>query len=559
MKTDKDAARLPKKHINKFLGPDFRALFEAAPACYLVLQTDFIIVAVSDAYLRATMTKRDGILGRGLFEVFPDNPDDPNATGVFNLNASLQRVLKNRVADTMAIQKYDIRRPEAEGGGFEERYWSPINSPVFNQNQEIVYIVHRVEDVTEFVRLKQLGVEQHKAKEELQLRVEKMETELLLHMQSLQAANKRLLDNEIFLDSIIENLPSMIFVKDAKELRFKLFNKAGQQLLGYTQADLAGKNDYDFFPKEQADFFVNNDRKVLQDGVLLDIPEEPIQTRDHGARFLHTKKIPIFDSNGKPSYLLGISEDITERKAAEEEIRALNVNLQQKIRELESVNKELESFSYSVSHDLRAPLRAIDGFSKEILETCSDRLDAQGQEHLRRVRAASQRMGQLIDDLLKLAHITRVEVRRSEIDLSKIAEEIFSEQQRREPKGRIETSVRPDLRVVADPSLMRVALDNLLGNARKFTSRCPAPRIEFGSLQQNAETVFFVRDNGAGFDMAYANKLFGAFQRLHAASEFEGTGIGLATVQRIIRRHGGHIWAQAQVNSGATFFFTLPS
>lgn len=549
-------SRMNKK--SSFLAPDFRALFESAPASYLVLRTDFIIVAVSDAYLQATMTKREEILGRGLFEVFPDNPNDPAATGVFNLNASLQRVLKNRAADAMAVQKYDIRRPEAEGGGFEERHWSPVNSPVFGENNEIIYILHRVEDVTEFVRLKQLGAEQHKVKEELQSRVEKMEMELLLRMQGLQTANKRLRDSEIFLDSIIDNLPSMIFVKDAKELRFILLNKAGQKLLGYSQADLAGKNDYDFFPREQADFFVNKDRQMLQDGVLLDIPEEPIQTRNHGTRFLHTKKIPIFDSSGNPNYLLGISEDITERKAAEEEIRELNFRLQQKIRELESVNQELESFSYSVSHDLRAPLRAIDGFSREVLETYNDSLDAQGQDQLRRVRAASQRMGHLIDDLLKLARITRTEMQRSEVDLSAIAREIFSEQQRQEPRDRIEVSIAPNLRVHADPNLMRVALDNLLGNARKFSGRRNDPRIEFGSQRQDDETVFFVRDNGAGFDMAYADKLFGAFQRLHPASEFEGTGIGLATVQRIIRRHGGHIWAQAQINSGATFFFTLP-
>lgn len=549
-------SRMNKK--SSFLAPDFRALFESAPASYLVLRTDFIIVAVSDAYLQATMTKREEILGRGLFEVFPDNPNDPAATGVVNLNASLQRVLKNRAADAMAVQKYDIRRPEAEGGGFEERHWSPVNSPVFGENNEIIYIIHRVEDVTEFVRLKQFGAEQHKVKEELQSRVEKMEMELLLRMQGLQTANKRLRDSEIFLDSIIDNLPSMIFVKDAKELRFILLNKAGQKLLGYSQADLAGKNDYDFFPREQADFFANKDRQMLQDGVLLDIPEEPIQTRAHGTRFLHTKKIPIFDSSGNPNYLLGISEDITERKAAEEEIRELNFRLQQKIRELESVNKELESFSYSVSHDLRAPLRAIDGFSREVLETYNDRLDAQGQDQLRRVRAASQRMGHLIDDLLKLARITRAEMQRSEVDLSAIAREIFSEQQRQEPRDQIEVSIAPNLRAHADPNLMRVALDNLLGNARKFSAHCGDPRIEFGSQRQDDEMVFFVRDNGAGFDMAYADKLFGAFQRLHPASEFEGTGIGLATVQRIIRRHGGHIWAQAQINSGATFFFTLP-
>src|SRR5437870_3277872 len=172
--------------------PDFRALFESAPGLYLVLTPDFSIVAVSDAYLRATMTKREEILGREIFDVFPDNPEDPTATGVRNLRASLCRVLRNRAPDAMAVQKYDIRRPESDGGGFEERYWSPLNSPVFGEHDEITAIIHRVEDVTEFVHLKQVGSEQHKLTEELRIRAEQMEAEVFLRAQEIQEANRQL-------------------------------------------------------------------------------------------------------------------------------------------------------------------------------------------------------------------------------------------------------------------------------------------------------------------------------------------------------------------------------
>ncbi len=308
--------------------PDFRTLFESVPGLFLVLSSGLKIVAVSDAYLHATMTKRDEILGREIFDVFPDNPDDPTATGVANLKASLKRVLKNKKPDAMAVQKYDIPRPEQEGGRFEERYWSPLNSPVLNIHGDVAFIIHRVEDVTSFISLKQEGVQQQKLAEELKLQTEKMETEIFLRAQQLQDANKKLREAEKvkdesnkFLKSILENIPDMIFVKDAGELRFVDFNKAGENLLGYTRDELIGKNDYDFFPKDEADFFIYNDRKVLKSGKLLDIPEEAVHTRKKELRWLHTQKIPIPDEKGEPLYLLGISEDITGRKKAEAKIK----------------------------------------------------------------------------------------------------------------------------------------------------------------------------------------------------------------------------------------------
>ncbi|MEW6324891.1 MAG: response regulator, partial [Nitrospirota bacterium] len=225
---------------------------------------------------------------------------------------------------------------------------------------------------------------------------------------------------------------------------------------------------------------------------------------------------------------------------------------------LEQAYRELESFSYSVSHDLRAPLRAIDGFSQALLQDYGAGLDDTAQDHLRRVRTAAQRMGLLIDDILKLSRVGRAELRRERVDLSLLARTIAAELARHDPERRVLISVQDELTVEADPRLLRVAMENLLGNAWKFTGKQPQPMIDFRAARNGTETVYALKDNGAGFDMQYAKKLFGAFQRLHTEEEFPGTGIGLATVQRIISRHGGRVWATGEVDRGATFFFTLP-
>jgi PAS domain S-box-containing protein len=363
-------------------------------------------------------------------------------------------------------------------------------------------------------------------------------------------AEEELRRSEAFLDSVVENIPNMIFVKEAKDLRFVRFNKAGEYLLGYSQQDLIGKNDYDFFPKDQADFFTAKDREVLRGGKLVDIPEEPIRTRHRGIRILHTKKIPLYDTGGNPLYLLGISEDITERKQAEE-------NLKNYAAQLKAANKELEAFSYSVSHDLRAPLRHVDGFSQILLEDYAEKLDEKGRRYLQQVREASQQMAQLIDDLLNLSRVTRTEMRREPVDLSQMAEQITEMLKKTRPDRRVEFAIEKDLTTEGDARLLKVLLDNLLGNAWKYTGKRLQARIEFGQTARDGKVAYFVRDNGAGFDMAYVHKLFGVFQRLHTFTEFPGTGIGLATVQRIVHRHGGQVWAEGAVDQGATFYFTL--
>ena len=227
------------------------------------------------------------------------------------------------------------------------------------------------------------------------------------------------------------------------------------------------------------------------------------------------------------------------------------------VRDLEHKNRELESFSYAVSHDLRAPLRRIDSFSRAVLESQGDRLDEAGQRFLSRVREASQHMSQLIDDVLYLSRVTRADLREHEIDLSAIAGLILTRLQESEPERRVEVKLRPGVVVIGDGQLLKIAMENLLENAWKFTAKEPESRIEFGTTQAGGEATYFVRDNGAGFDMTYADRLFGPFQRLHPQGEFSGNGIGLATVQRIIHRHGGRVWAEGLLGQGATFYFTM--
>lgn len=276
-----------------------------------------------------------------------------------------------------------------------------------------------------------------------------------------------------------------------------------------------------------------------------------------------TVKFPLLDSTGTPYAVCGISTDITARKRAEEQVRQLNAELEQRVRdrtaELEASARELDAFAYSVSHDLRAPLRSLHGFSEVLLADYAGGLDDQGREYLQRIQANVTRMGRLIDDLLRLSRVTRTGLKRERVDIGAQATEIIDELRSAEPGRCLQTVVADDLVTTGDPHLIRLALENLLANAWKFTGKREQGTIAVGAVRQSGGQVFFVRDNGAGFDMAYAGKLFNPFQRLHPASEFEGTGIGLAIVQRILSRHGGRIWAESEPGKGATFFFTLTS
>ena len=403
--------------------PDFRVLFESVPGLYLVLTPDFTIVAASDAYLRATMTKRDEVLGRGFFDVFPGNPDDRNAEEMMNLRASFKRVMSQLAPDAMPVQKYDIRRPESQGGGFEERYWSPVNSPAVGKDGELAYIIHRVEDVTEFVRLSQQSGAQARQTEALRARAQKMEAEILLRDRELAEANQNL------------------------------------------------------------------------------------------------------------------------RKTHEE---------------LKSALRELDGFSYSVSHDLRSPLRAIEGFSRILEEEHSASLDEEGRRLLNIIRDGGAKMGRLIDGLLSFSRLGKQPLALAAVDMDLLVSEVVADLRLREqqPPNLVILQALPS--ADGDRALLRQVWVNLLSNAAKYSATRKQPRIEVAGTRESTETIYSVADNGVGFDMQYAGKLFGVFQRLHAEDEFPGTGVGLSFVQRIVSRHGGRVWAEGAIDKGATFFFALP-
>jgi len=435
---------LPRSRRAAVPVPDFRALFEAAPTPFLVMAPDLTIVAASDAYLAATMTKREDIVGRGVFEVFPDNPDDPETQGERNVRASFERVVREGVPDTMAVQKYDIRRPESEGGGFEVRYWSPRNVPLLGPDGKVAYLIHRVEDVTEFVRMNQQRVAETAAAKELEGRALDLEAEIFRRGQELQELSTRL------------------------------------------------------------------------------------------------------------------QQEVERLRAAEAEIVVLNRTLSRHADELEASNQELEAFSYSVSHDLRAPLRHIDGFADLLRRHAGASLDEKSRRFLDTISDSAKSMGRLIDDLLVFSRMARAELRTSNVPLDALVADVIAKLEPDTAGRTIEWRIAPLPGVAGDAALLRCVFENLVGNAIKYTGKRDRALIEIDSEQVGDELIVSIRDNGAGFDMEFASKLFGVFQRLHRNDEFEGTGIGLANVRRIVQRHGGRTWAEGRVDQGATFHFSLP-
>jgi len=375
-------------------------------------------------------------------------------------------------------------------------------------------------------------------------------------------AKEALRGSEDKLRLIIDTSPVGICTVDPLG-NFVMTNPAYEQMLGYSKEELRGLSFYDVThpedrPKNKELFqslfsltssgFSMEKRYVRKDGATIDVA---------------VNATGVMDATGHARFGTAFVRDITERRQAEAEIKQLNNELEQRVLErtaaLKAANQELESFSYSVSHDLRAPLRAIDGFSLVLLEDHAQQLDPEAQEHLDRIRTATQRMGRLIDDLLGLSRMNRQPLHKAPIELGPIVQETMEQLRAEQADRRIELTLGDLPPCQGDAHLLGAVWTNLLSNALKFTSKQPVAVIEVGSEIQAGECVYFVKDNGAGFDMAYVDKLFGVFQRLHTKFDFPGTGIGLATVQRIIHRHGGRIWAEGKVDRGATFYFTLPT
>ncbi|MFH1081500.1 MAG: ATP-binding protein [Pseudomonadota bacterium] len=377
-------------------------------------------------------------------------------------------------------------------------------------------------------------------------------------------------------------------------IKYIIPNKKAEKLLGYTKEELLGMNTTQIHPQEELEKVIHafkeivkgtadscHDTKILRkdgtsipvditgtnieyagqkvvQGIFMDITGRK-QAEQHLQMDKEQLQRLLAAADQSRKALLSLLED---QRAAQEAIRRLNEELEarvlQRTAQLDAVNKELEAFSYSVSHDLRAPLRSIEGFSNALLEDYQDRpLDETGRKYLERVCKTTQHMGFLIDDMLKLSHVTRFEFKCESIDLSDMIRKTARKLQESAPDRSVIWVVQDGVVIQGDQRLLQIALSNLLDNAWKFTGRQAQPRIEFGATVKDGDPVYYVRDNGVGFDMAYVNKLFGAFQRLHTTEEFAGTGIGLATVRRIINRHGGRVWAEGEIGKGATLYFTI--
>lgn len=536
------------------IAPDFQRLFESAPGLYLVLTPALIIVAVSDAYLLATMTKRDKILGQPLFQVFPDNPDDPTATGVSNLRASLDRVLRQREPDTMAVQKYDIRRAESEGGGFEERYWSPVNSPVLGANGEVTYIIHRVEDVTEFVRLKQAEGEQHRVAEGLRTRTAVMEAEVLRRAQEIQEANQQL-RTELHARKQAEEERDRFFTMSLDlfgivgfDGYFKRVNPAWERTLGYTAEELCAQPYLDFIHPDDRDATIAEGRKLV-DGQDIIAFENRYRCKDGSYKWLLWTSTPAHEQN----VIYAAARDITERKRAE-------AGLLDARGEADRANHAKSEFLSRMSHELRTPLNAILGFA-QLLEL--DDLTINQREGVAHILKGGRHLLTLINEVLDIA---RIEAGRLSLSLEPVAimdvametlDLIKPLATQRTVQLSCELATMDHLYVLADRQRLKQVLLNLLSNGIKYnrvggtlTLRC----------EQSSESRLriVVADTGPGISHDKLARLFTPFDRLGAEQTgTEGSGLGLALSQNLVKAMGGTIHVTSQIGQGSVFSVEL--
>jgi PAS domain S-box-containing protein len=524
----------------------YRAIIEDQTEFITRYQPDGTFTFVNEAYCRYFSLDREETLGKRYEPVIYEEDRERVAELVKSINPENPVVIiENRVVVDGRV-----------------RWTQWVNRALFDRQGNFIEYQSVGRDIHD---LKQVQAELQQANELLEARVaertkelalanQELQTEVFMHKQTAEA----LQESEERYRKLVELCPDAIFIQN--EGKFVYVNEAAVKFYGASAPqELLGKSIYDFVHPEFRDLVKERIKMLKEDNRSIPTMEEKWLRLDGTVVYGEVAAIP-FIYQGK-SAIQVVMRDISDRKQAEEEIRRLNAELEERViqrtAQLEAANQELEAFSYSVSHDLRSPLRSIDGFSQALLEDYSDQLDEFGKDYLGRVRKAAQRMAELIDDLLQLSRLTRSEMRVEEVNLSELAIAIATELQNTQPERQVEFAIEPDLIATGDPHLLKIVLENLLCNAWKFTGKQPQARIEFGLTEDDGTPAYFVRDNGTGFDMEYADKLFGAFQRLHAMTEFEGTGIGLATVQRIVHRHGGRVWAKGEVGVGATFYFIL--
>jgi PAS domain S-box-containing protein len=663
--------------------PNLDEVFRLAPNAYMVLNRELRYVAANDAYLAATASTLETLLGRHVFELFPNDPDDPNNASALLLQKSFQRVLDSDEVDVLAVIPYRVPRQTAEGLVTEERYWSATHVPLKDAHGKTEFILQHTVDITELQRLQQAASSDRRGQ---------VEAGVLERAQRVQDTNRVLDAQRRQLLSLFEQAPSFMAFLGGDQHVFEMANTAYRQLTGFRE--VLGRRVCDALPEvaEQGfialldgvfrsgepyigrgvpiqlqrgpggvsedrfldfiyqpirgadgrvegifvqghditeqkraeaalresetrfrnmadhspvmlwvtdvqgrctylsrawyDFTGREGESVLADDHLSDADpsdasrirailaqaharqqsfrvEYRLRAKDGSYRWVLDSASPRASAVGEFLGLAGSVVDIHDQKMVEQQIRQLNEELERRVAErtaeLSEANNELESFSYSVSHDLRAPLRHITGFAQLLERRAQGSLDEVSRSHLKTISDAAKEGGKLVDDLLAFSRMGRAEMKRVQTSLAELVAEARRELEADARERTVRWSIGELPEVMVDPALFRLAIKNLLSNALKYTRERADPQITVQASVEQGEIHVWVQDNGVGFDMQYVDKLFGVFQRLHSAEQFEGTGIGLANVRRIINRHGGRVWAEGRPGQGATFHFSLPA
>ena len=538
---------MERKRVQAALGASearFKSLVETQSDLIARSDLDGRLTFVNDAYCKTYGKSREELLGK-IFTSTVSPEDVPTATEMIKAIQSPPHHMQT-----------ETRHPTPAG----IRWFSWDNAAVTDESGKVQELQGIGRDITERKQVEEDLLQSRRA-------ALNMMTDAVEARDRAEQISKALKSSEVFNQALIANSPIGISVR-SRTGDLLSSNTAWRNIWALSEEEYQGmlKEKSDELRFDERDVILlpyqEQVRQVYEQGGFLSLSDlKTLYFRPGNAEWVSQYYYGIMDDQGQVDRVVTLTEDISARKQTEEEIRNLNAELEQRViqrtAQLEAANKELEAFSYSVSHDLRAPLRGIDGWSLALLEDYGSQLDGQAKTYLERVRSETQRMGQLIDDLLQLSRLTSAEMGIKKVNLSAMAGTIADQLQKSQPERQVEFVIQPRLNANGDPQLLEVALTNLLGNAFKFTGKIPQARIQFGQTEIEGQQTFFVRDNGAGFDMAQAKKLFGAFQRLHKASDFPGTGVGLTTVQRIVHRHGGRIWAEAAVDQGASFYFTL--
>lgn len=534
---------------HKSLTLDYHKIFENAPDLYMILSPEFYILDCSDNYLKATLTSREQVMGRHLFEVFPDNPDDPNATGVANLKASLNRVLLNKTTDAMAVQKYDVRN---EDGIFEEKSWCPINFPVLDKNGNILFIIHKAEDVTNLLKDKERQVEQTSLIEDLKEQLKALD--IYRRAQAIQDVNNELREtvheNAEAFKTLFNAVPVGVIGINCDGL-IKFFNEKACQMFNYESEDIINHSIKQILHSPDVEINVSliDILKLPSNETIIEqLNNNCFGIRNGGKEFPFEINISQTTFEKEIIYLLSI-RDVTAQRDAQEIIN-------NQIRDMEEKNKELEQFTYIASHDLQEPLRSITSFIELFQQEYQGVFDENAQMYFEFVQQSTGRMKELIKGLLDYSRIGKQMIIRKE-DLNEILKNVIHDLTNSIDRSQAKITFEDLPSLYASGLHLRILFQNLIANALKFHKPGVPPEIHISAEQDKTHWLFCISDNGIGMDNKYQDKIFTIFQRLHSKEAYEGTGIGLAHCKKIVQLHDGKIWFDSEIGKGTKFYFTI--